>query len=112
MTGEEWQRIRPILEAALELDPGERSSYLDRECSDASQRRELESLIAAHEQAETGVLAGPAVAAGLADEDRAGFRLMAGKRIAIAGMSNKLTAFSTRLAPRTMLAKIARGLNT
>jgi short-subunit dehydrogenase len=38
--------------------------------------------------------------------------LMAGKRIAIAGMSNKLTAFSTRLAPRTMLAKIARGLNT
>ena len=38
--------------------------------------------------------------------------LMAGKRVAIAGTSNKLTAFSTRLAPRTVLAKIARGLNT
>ncbi|MGO4885026.1 MAG: SDR family NAD(P)-dependent oxidoreductase [Bryobacteraceae bacterium] len=44
---------------------------------------------------------------------RVGFDgLMAGKRVAIAGVSNKLTAFSTRLAPRTMLAKIARGLNS
>jgi uncharacterized protein len=38
--------------------------------------------------------------------------LMAGKRVAIAGFSNKLTVFSTRLAPRTMLAKIARKLNS
>lgn len=38
--------------------------------------------------------------------------LMAGKRIAIAGFSNKLTAFSTRLATRTMLARITRGLNS
>jgi len=38
--------------------------------------------------------------------------LMSGKRIAIAGLSNRLTVLSTRLAPRTMLAKIARGLNT
>jgi len=38
--------------------------------------------------------------------------LMAGKRVAIAGVSNKLTVFSTRLAPRTMLAKITRKLNS
>jgi short-subunit dehydrogenase len=37
--------------------------------------------------------------------------LMAGKRVAIAGLSNKLTVLSTRVAPRTMLAKITRGLN-
>jgi len=37
--------------------------------------------------------------------------LMAGKRVAIAGVSNKLTAFSTRLAPRATLAKITRKLN-
>ena len=37
--------------------------------------------------------------------------MMAGKRVAIAGLSNKLTVFSTRLAPRTTLAKITRGLN-
>jgi short-subunit dehydrogenase len=38
--------------------------------------------------------------------------LMAGKRVVIAGVSNKLTVFSTRLAPRTMLAKITRKLNS
>jgi len=38
--------------------------------------------------------------------------LMAGKRVAIAGMSNRLTVLSTRLAPRTMLAKITRKLNS
>jgi short-subunit dehydrogenase len=44
---------------------------------------------------------------------RVGFDgMMAGKRVAIAGMSNRLTAFSTRLAPRSMLAKITRKLNS
>jgi len=38
--------------------------------------------------------------------------LMAGKRVAIAGASNKLTVFSTRLAPRSMLAKITSKLNS
>jgi len=44
---------------------------------------------------------------------RVGFDgLMAGKRVAIAGLSNRLTVLSTRLAPRPMLAKITRKLNT
>lgn len=44
---------------------------------------------------------------------RVGFDgLMAGKRVVIAGVSNKLTVFSTRLASRTMLAKITRKLNS
>lgn len=38
--------------------------------------------------------------------------LMAGKRVAIAGVSNKLTVLSTRLAPRSMLAKFTRKLNS
>ena len=38
--------------------------------------------------------------------------LMAGKRVAIAGVSNKLTVFLTRLAPRTMLARITSRLNS
>jgi short-subunit dehydrogenase len=43
---------------------------------------------------------------------RVGFDgLMAGKRVTIAGASNKLTVYSTRLAPRAMLAKIAGKLN-
>jgi len=44
---------------------------------------------------------------------RVGFDgLMAGKRVAVAGFSNKLTVLSTRLAPRSMLAKITRKLNS
>ncbi len=44
---------------------------------------------------------------------RVGFDgLMAGKRVAIAGASNKLTVFSTRLAPRAMLARITSRLNS
>jgi hypothetical protein len=43
---------------------------------------------------------------------RVGFDgLMAGQRVAIAGASNKLTVFSTRLAPRAMLARITSRLN-
>jgi short-subunit dehydrogenase len=38
--------------------------------------------------------------------------LMAGRRLVVPGWSNRMTVLSTRLAPRTMLAKIARRLNT
>ncbi len=44
---------------------------------------------------------------------RIGFdALMDGKRVTIAGARNKLTAFSTRFAPRSILARIAAGLNS
>jgi uncharacterized protein len=44
---------------------------------------------------------------------RVGFDgLMAGKRVAVAGVSNKLTVLSTRVAPRSMLARITRKLNS
>jgi hypothetical protein len=56
MTPEEWQKVRPILESALELDSAKRASYLDRECTDPSLRRELESLIAAHDREGTNAL--------------------------------------------------------
>ena len=56
MTPEEWQRIRPILESALELDPASRPGFLDAACSDPSLRREVESLIAADEQGRSGFL--------------------------------------------------------
>jgi short-subunit dehydrogenase len=55
----------------------------------------------------TGTVMRPAAVA------RVGFDgLMAGKRVAIAGVSNKLTVLSTRLAPSAMLAKITRRLNS
>ena len=60
MTPEEWQLVRPILESALELDSVNRTAFLDEACADPFLRREVESLIAAHELAGTGLLNGPA----------------------------------------------------
>ena len=61
MTPEEWQRVRPILESALELDPSKRSSFLDAACPDPTLRTEVESLIAADEQGRPGFLQSPPV---------------------------------------------------
>jgi len=46
MTPEEWQKVRPILESALELDPKSRSAFVDSACAgDESLRREILSLL-------------------------------------------------------------------
>ena len=60
MTGERWQEIRTVLEAALPMDSEQRRAYLDQACaSDVSLRREVESLLAADEQAQSGFLRSP-----------------------------------------------------
>jgi len=52
MKPEEWQRVKEILEPALELDPGSRSAFVDRACAgDDRLRREVQSLIAQHNEA-------------------------------------------------------------
>jgi eukaryotic-like serine/threonine-protein kinase len=57
MTGERWQEIRTVLEAALPMDSAKRCAYLDQACaSDQSLRREVESLLAADQQAQTNFL--------------------------------------------------------
>ena len=53
MTPERWQVVKKVLAGALERAPEERSVYLDQACTDADLRREVESLIAAHEHAGT-----------------------------------------------------------
>ena len=46
-----WRRVEQLLAAALERDPSERGAFLDAACAgDAELRREVESLLAAHEQ--------------------------------------------------------------
>lgn len=53
MTPEEWQRVRPILESALELDPKSRSAFVDSACAgDERLRREVLSLITDQKQAD------------------------------------------------------------
>jgi len=60
MTGERWQEIKNVLEAALQMDSERRRAYLDQACaSDQSLRGEVESLLAADKQAQTGFLQSP-----------------------------------------------------
>jgi tetratricopeptide (TPR) repeat protein len=67
MDQECWERIKPILSAALECPSSERAALLADACAgDGSLRAEIESLIAAHDAAgtfiETPVLSNPAAA--------------------------------------------------
>lgn len=80
MTPEQWQTVRPILESALELDAASRGAFLDRACPNLVVRREVESLLASHEQADTGVLA-PGAMPVLPDDALPEPSLHTGKRI-------------------------------
>ena len=63
MTPERWQQVKELLAATLEIDPAERSAYLDKSCAgDASLRAELEELLAIDHEAEPQLLNTPAVA--------------------------------------------------
>jgi tetratricopeptide (TPR) repeat protein/class 3 adenylate cyclase len=49
----QWEKINELLDALLELEPSERSAALTRECAgDEAMRREIESLLSAHENAD------------------------------------------------------------
>ena len=53
MTPEQWQRVRPVLESALELEPASRPAYVDSACAgDESLRREVLSLLSDHKQSD------------------------------------------------------------
>jgi serine/threonine-protein kinase len=51
MTPERYRQVGELYHAALELTPGEQAAFLDGACGDEELRREVESLLAAHEQA-------------------------------------------------------------
>jgi serine/threonine protein kinase/tetratricopeptide (TPR) repeat protein len=59
VTPERWQEVKKILAAALEQPPGERRAYLDRACAEPDVRREVEALIAAHDQADDSFMERP-----------------------------------------------------
>jgi serine/threonine protein kinase/Tol biopolymer transport system component len=61
VTPERWQEVKKVLAGALERAPAERHAYLDQACTEPDLRREVESLIAAHEQDQSSFLAGPAL---------------------------------------------------
>jgi serine/threonine protein kinase/Tol biopolymer transport system component len=62
MTPERWQRVRDVLEQALELAPGKRARFLEVACaSDTSLREEVQSFLSADDNASTGFLESPAL---------------------------------------------------
>ncbi|MGH9747665.1 MAG: protein kinase domain-containing protein [Candidatus Acidiferrales bacterium] len=81
MMPEDWLRVRSILEPALELNPPDRSRFLDDVCTDAVLRRDVESLIELHEQAGTDFLNSPPIPAEFAGDDDAQFHLTPGSRV-------------------------------
>jgi predicted ATPase len=64
VTSERWQEVRKVLAEALERTPEERRVYLDQACTDAVLRREVESLIVAHEQGDSSFMQPPAAERG------------------------------------------------
>jgi serine/threonine-protein kinase len=50
VTPERWQEVKKVLAGALERSPEQRHAYLGQACTDPDLRREVESLISAHEQ--------------------------------------------------------------
>ena len=64
MTPERWQEVKKVLAGALARTPADRSIYLSQACTDPDLRREVESLIVAHEQDETTLPGLPAVGTG------------------------------------------------
>lgn len=73
VTQERWQEVKTILAGALERAPEERRVYLDQACTEPALRREVQSLIDAHEQAGTTFMGQPFV--GISDVLEGGTKL-------------------------------------
>jgi tetratricopeptide (TPR) repeat protein len=87
---ERWTQVVRLFHEALELEPGARPAFLDRVCAgDLECRREIESLLASHEEAgdfiEVPAMAAIQAAGELSPEDRIGpYRIV--RRIGEGGM--------------------------
>ena len=105
MTPERWQEVKKVLAAALERAPAQRPAYLDQACPEPDLRREVESLIAAHEQGQSSFLTQPAMQAKeLANGSLLGpYEILA--RIGAGGMGEVYKARDARLH-RTVAIKI------
>lgn len=81
MNPERWQQLKSVFDEALQLDPSQRPGYIDEGCAlDPELRKEIESILSAHEQVREEYLDTPA--AGLdAFQDLGGADPWIGKHI-------------------------------
>lgn len=97
MTPERWQKVRPILESALELEPESRPAYVDCACAgDLALRREILSLLSEPNQSDRFLME-PALsmvrrqmAQDQAERDRIEELSIVGKKISHYRILNKL----------------------
>ncbi|HTZ99550.1 MAG TPA: serine/threonine-protein kinase, partial [Candidatus Aquilonibacter sp.] len=100
MTPERWREVKKVLAAALEKTPSERVAYLDRTCPDPSLRREVESLILAHEHGDTSFMESPTPGLGTNEVLKSGAKLGPYEilvRIGAGGMGEVYRARDARL---------------
>ena len=97
MTPEQWHKLRPILESALELEPESRPAYVDCACAgDEALRREILSLLSGPNQSDRFLME-PALnmvrrqmAQDQAERDRVEEFALVGKKISHYRILNKL----------------------
>jgi Tol biopolymer transport system component/serine/threonine protein kinase len=113
MTPERWARIDQLLDEAMALPVAERAAWLEQTCADDDElRHEVESLLAAHQQAETNFMQAPALALAAQQLAASGHPSLTGKtldhyqvlsRLGAGGMGEVYLARDTRLNRQVVL---------
>jgi serine/threonine-protein kinase len=115
--------IRELFEAAIEVDPGERSEWLREHCSDLASRSVVERMLVADGEAGPAAIADPLGLARSMGEDELAFKWKPGQRIGgcelqrVLGEGGSATVFLARrslggVEQEVALKLLHRGLHT